>query len=175
MFYILGTVYMNENGGYKKTCSCKSNQPACFFNAQTFSESLLYWLISHCSYFCFWLCNIGHGAGHRRPRCKLDAITTDSTGKSYAFIGEYTFLQQFCWQLWSENTSDFIRKTNWKINLTTISGIMYIRLDTHRDGIHPFPIARSWKEVSGSVDAVFSYGDRIYIIQVKENTAFNFK
>ncbi|XP_027012368.2 hemopexin [Tachysurus fulvidraco] len=74
--------------------------------------------------------DIGHGAGHRRPRCKLDAITTDSTGKSYAFIET-----------------------------------MYIRLDTLRDGIHPFPITRSWKEVSGPVDAVFSYGDKIYIIQ----------
>ncbi|XP_058235793.1 hemopexin isoform X2 [Hemibagrus wyckioides] len=74
--------------------------------------------------------NIDHGAGHRRPRCKLDAITTDSTGKSYAFIET-----------------------------------MYIRLDTPRDGVHPFPIARSWKEVSGHVDAVFSYGDKIYIIQ----------
>ncbi|XP_060716103.1 hemopexin [Tachysurus vachellii] len=74
--------------------------------------------------------DIGHGAGHRRPQCKLDAITTDSTGKSYAFIEK-----------------------------------MYIRLDTLRDGIHPFPIARSWKEVSGHVDAVFSYGDKIYIIQ----------
>ncbi|KAB5523425.1 hypothetical protein PHYPO_G00152400 [Pangasianodon hypophthalmus] len=74
--------------------------------------------------------NLGHGAGHRRPRCKLDAITTDSTGKSYAFIGT-----------------------------------MYVRLDTLRDGIHPFPIVRSWKEVSGHVDAVFSYGDKIYIIQ----------
>lgn len=53
--------------------------------------------------------------------------------------------------------------------LATISGIMYIRLDAIRDGIHPFPIARSWKEVSGPVDAVFSYGDKIYIIQVKQN------
>ncbi|KAM9454676.1 hemopexin [Clarias gariepinus] len=74
--------------------------------------------------------NIGHGDGHKRPLPKLDAITTDSTGKSYAFMGT-----------------------------------MYIRLDTHRDGIHPFPIVRSWKEVSGHVDAVFSYDDKIYIIQ----------
>lgn len=47
---------------------------------------------------------------------------------------------------------------------------MYIRLDTRHDGVHPFPIARSWKEVSGHVDAVLSYGDKIYIIQVKEKT-----
>lgn len=58
---------------------------------------------------------------------------------------------------------------------TTISETMYIRLDTPRDGIHPFPIGRSWKEVSGSVNAVFSYGDKIYIIQVKQNTAVYFK
>ncbi|XP_062865378.1 hemopexin [Trichomycterus rosablanca] len=74
--------------------------------------------------------DFGHGAGHRKPRCKLDAITTDNTGKSYAFIGN-----------------------------------SYIRLDTHRDGIHPFPIVRLWKEVSGHVDAVFSYSGKLYIIQ----------
>lgn len=53
------------------------------------------------------------------------------------------------------------------IDFTSIVGAMYIRLDMVRDGIHPFPIVRSWKEVSGHVDAVFSYGDKIYIIQVK--------
>uniref|UniRef100_A0A4W4HB14 Hemopexin n=2 Tax=Electrophorus electricus TaxID=8005 RepID=A0A4W4HB14_ELEEL len=74
--------------------------------------------------------NFGHGEAHRKPRCKLDAITTDRMGKSYAFTGS-----------------------------------MYIRLDTPRDGIHHFPITRSWKEVSGAVDAVFSYGDNMYIIQ----------
>lgn len=52
---------------------------------------------------------------------------------------------------------------------------MYIRLDTLRDGIHPFHIVRSWKEVSGHVDAVFSYGDKIYIIQVKWNIVFHFQ
>lgn len=44
---------------------------------------------------------------------------------------------------------------------------MYLRLDTHRDGSHHFPISRLWKEISGGVDAVFSYGDNMYIIQVK--------
>ncbi|KAF5905455.1 hemopexin, partial [Clarias magur] len=74
--------------------------------------------------------NFGHGDDHRWPPSKLDAITTDSTGKSYAFMGG-----------------------------------MYVRLDTHRDGMHSFPIVRLWKEVSGHVDAVFSYDDKIYIIQ----------
>ncbi len=44
---------------------------------------------------------------------------------------------------------------------------MYMRLDTHHDGSHRFPISRSWKEISGVVDAVYSYGDNMYIIQVK--------
>ncbi|XP_066517504.1 hemopexin [Hoplias malabaricus] len=74
--------------------------------------------------------NFGHGAGHRKPPCKLDAISTDDTGKSYAFTG---------------NT--------------------YIRLDTHRDGTHHFPITRLWKEISGKLDAVFAYGDKLYMIQ----------
>ncbi|KAL1246820.1 hypothetical protein QQF64_034808 [Cirrhinus molitorella] len=42
---------------------------------------------------------------------------------------------------------------------------MYLRLDTHRDGSHHFPISRLWKEISGVVDAVFSHGDNMYIIQ----------
>lgn len=44
---------------------------------------------------------------------------------------------------------------------------MYLRLDTHRDGSHRFPISRLWKEISGGVDAAFAYGDNMYIIQVK--------
>lgn len=60
-----------------------------------------------------------------------------------------------------------MKKINWNINLTTISDTLYVRLDSQRDGIHPFPIVRLWKEVSGRVDAVFSFDDKIYIIQVK--------
>lgn len=41
-----------------------------------------------------------------------------------------------------------------------------MRLDTHRDGWHPFPISNTWKEVSGNVDAVFTYDGRVYIIKV---------
>ncbi|KAM4601873.1 hemopexin [Polymixia lowei] len=44
-------------------------------------------------------------------------------------------------------------------------GPIYVRLDTHRDGIHYFPITRSWKEVTDGVDAVFSYADKIYFIK----------
>lgn len=48
----------------------------------------------------------------------------------------------------------------------TSSGQIYMRLDTHRDGKHTFPIARTWKELANGVDAVFSYSDKIYIIKV---------
>lgn len=41
-----------------------------------------------------------------------------------------------------------------------------MRLDTRRDGFHAFPITRMWKEVTGRVDAVFSYGDKLYMIKV---------
>ncbi|XP_069022438.1 hemopexin [Embiotoca jacksoni] len=77
--------------------------------------------------------NFGHG-GNRRPRkcseVKLDAITTDDTGKTYSFAGP-----------------------------------IYMRLDTHRDGLHPFPITRSWKELTDGVDAGFSYTDKTYFIK----------
>ncbi|XP_065121133.1 hemopexin [Paramisgurnus dabryanus] len=61
-----------------------------------------------------------------------------------------------------------------KLNAATIDdkgreyafqGSVYMRLDEHRDGNHPFPITRQWKEISGEVDAVFSYGDNMYFIQ----------
>nr|AMW64454.1 warm temperature acclimation related 65kDa protein 2 [Scomberomorus niphonius] len=45
------------------------------------------------------------------------------------------------------------------------AGHIYMRLDTHRDGLHAFPITRSWKEVTTGVDAVFSYDDKIYLIK----------
>lgn len=41
-----------------------------------------------------------------------------------------------------------------------------MRLDTRRDGFHAFQITRLWKEVVGRVDAVFSYGDKMYLIKV---------
>lgn len=41
-----------------------------------------------------------------------------------------------------------------------------MRLDTSRDGFHAFPITRMWKEVVGNVDAVFNYGDKMYLIKV---------
>lgn len=45
-------------------------------------------------------------------------------------------------------------------------GNLYMRLDTHRDGWHSFPISNTWKEVSGDVDAVFTYDGKVYIIKV---------
>ncbi|KAL7369762.1 hypothetical protein ABVT39_008089 [Epinephelus coioides] len=45
------------------------------------------------------------------------------------------------------------------------SGSIYMRLDTHRDGLHAFPITRTWKEVEHGVDAVFSYNDKLYLIK----------
>ncbi|KAK5875196.1 hypothetical protein CesoFtcFv8_027706 [Champsocephalus esox] len=45
------------------------------------------------------------------------------------------------------------------------AGTNYMRLDTWRDGLHPFPIARSWKELTNGVDAVFSYSDNMYLIK----------
>ncbi|XP_055764168.1 hemopexin-like [Salvelinus fontinalis] len=77
--------------------------------------------------------NFGHGGEEKVPKCSevtLDAITSDDSGKTYAFTGP-----------------------------------IYMRLDTHRDGKHTFPIARTWKEVVSGVDAVFSYSDKIYIIK----------
>ncbi|KAL2081406.1 hypothetical protein ACEWY4_023259 [Coilia grayii] len=44
-------------------------------------------------------------------------------------------------------------------------GNFYMRLDTQRDGLHVFPISNTWKEVSGDVDAAFSYDGKIYFIK----------
>lgn len=46
------------------------------------------------------------------------------------------------------------------------AGPIYMRLDTRRDGLHAFPIARSWREVARGVDAVFSFSDKMYFIKV---------
>nr|CCA29190.1 warm temperature acclimation protein 65-2 [Lateolabrax japonicus] len=45
------------------------------------------------------------------------------------------------------------------------AGPIYMRLDSHRDGFHAFPIVRNWKEVARGVDAIFSYTDKIYFIK----------
>ncbi|XP_028321159.1 hemopexin [Gouania willdenowi] len=44
-------------------------------------------------------------------------------------------------------------------------GDTYMRMDTQRDGLHPFSITRVWKEVTSGVDAVFSYANKIYMIK----------
>ncbi|KAK2856782.1 hypothetical protein Q5P01_005517 [Channa striata] len=45
------------------------------------------------------------------------------------------------------------------------SGPIYMRINTQRDGLHAFPITRTWKEVTNGVDAVFSFTDNIYMIK----------
>ncbi|XP_039998203.1 hemopexin [Xiphias gladius] len=45
------------------------------------------------------------------------------------------------------------------------AGHIYMRLDTHRDGFHAFPITRAWEQVTHGVDAVFSYSDKTYMIK----------
>ncbi|XP_053273369.1 hemopexin [Pleuronectes platessa] len=80
--------------------------------------------------------SFGHGGDHKVPKCseiKLDAISTDATGKKYLFAGP-----------------------------------VYMRLDTRRDGLHAFPITRSWRQVTNGVDAVFSYTDKFYMIKDEE-------
>uniref|UniRef100_A0A3B4Z896 Hemopexin n=1 Tax=Stegastes partitus TaxID=144197 RepID=A0A3B4Z896_9TELE len=77
--------------------------------------------------------NFGHGGDSKVPKCseiKLDAITTDDSGKTYYFEGS-----------------------------------SFMRLDTHRDGLHGFPITRAWKEVTSGVDAVFSYQNKMYLMK----------
>ncbi|KAM6957928.1 hemopexin [Tautogolabrus adspersus] len=77
--------------------------------------------------------NFGHGDGSKGLKCsdvKLDAITSDDTGKSYFFAGPN-----------------------------------FMRLDSRRDGLHAFPITRTWREMTSGVDAVFSYTDKMYMIK----------
>ncbi|KAM8871716.1 hemopexin [Synchiropus picturatus] len=52
------------------------------------------------------------------------------------------------------------------------AGSIYMRLDSRRDGLHALPIRRMWREVP-SVDAVFSYGDKMYFI--KGNQTYIYK
>ncbi|KAM8821380.1 hemopexin [Eudromia elegans] len=42
---------------------------------------------------------------------------------------------------------------------------LYWRLDSHRDGWHPWPLAHAWPELSGPVDAAFSWENKMYLIQ----------
>ncbi|XP_037097866.1 hemopexin [Syngnathus acus] len=45
------------------------------------------------------------------------------------------------------------------------AGPIYMRLDSQRDGLHAFPIVRTWKELTNGVDAVFSHADKHYMIK----------
>ncbi|XP_078392294.1 hemopexin-like [Cetorhinus maximus] len=42
---------------------------------------------------------------------------------------------------------------------------LYFRLDTKRDGWHPWPLRFSWPELHGKIDGVFSWNKKIYFIQ----------
>ncbi|XP_041834475.1 thyroglobulin-like isoform X1 [Melanotaenia boesemani] len=42
---------------------------------------------------------------------------------------------------------------------------VYMRLDTIPDGLHSLPITRAWQEVGDRVEAVFSYSDKMYLIE----------
>ncbi|XP_074483873.1 hemopexin [Sebastes fasciatus] len=53
------------------------------------------------------------------------------------------------------------------------AGSIYMRLDTHRDGLHAFKINRTWTAVDDGVDAVFSYSDKIYMI--KDDNVYIYK
>ncbi|KAM5317856.1 hemopexin [Glossophaga mutica] len=45
------------------------------------------------------------------------------------------------------------------------SGIYYWRLDTSRDGWHGWPIVQQWPNGPSTVDATFSWDDKVYMIQ----------
>ncbi|XP_062052576.1 hemopexin [Lepus europaeus] len=45
------------------------------------------------------------------------------------------------------------------------SGSHYWRLDTNRDGWHSWPIAHQWPQGPSTVDAAFSWEDKLYLIQ----------
>ncbi|XP_038674906.1 hemopexin [Scyliorhinus canicula] len=42
----------------------------------------------------------------------------------------------------------------------------YFRLDTNRDGWHPWPIHSSWPSLHGNIDGVFSWDKKMYFIQL---------
>ncbi|KAM6172732.1 hemopexin [Erethizon dorsatum] len=45
------------------------------------------------------------------------------------------------------------------------SGAHYWRLDTSRDGWHSWPIAHQWPQGPSTVDAAFSWEDKLYLVQ----------
>lgn len=46
------------------------------------------------------------------------------------------------------------------------SGGHYFRVDTVRDGLHGWLLNHTWSGMEGEVDAVFSWADKLYFIQV---------
>lgn len=48
----------------------------------------------------------------------------------------------------------------------TPTGSHYWRLDTSRDGWHSWPIVHQWPQGPSTVDAAFSWDNKVYLIQV---------
>lgn len=58
-----------------------------------FKDYILSWIFDS---MCSRNCSLGHGGGARRLRCsevKLNAVTTDDKGRSYAFHGNSAFIK----------------------------------------------------------------------------------
>ncbi|XP_054829504.1 hemopexin [Eublepharis macularius] len=51
-------------------------------------------------------------------------------------------------------------------------GGLYFRLDSHRDGWHPWALSHTWKEMQGEVDAAFSWEDKLYLVQGSQVTIY---
>ncbi|XP_063069874.1 hemopexin-like isoform X1 [Engraulis encrasicolus] len=56
-------------------------------------------------------------------------------------------------------TRDYLGRTY------AFKGNLYMRLESTDGGWHAYPISNTWKEVRGDVDAVFTYGDKMFFIK----------
>nr|XP_057941845.1 hemopexin-like isoform X2 [Doryrhamphus excisus] len=130
-----------------------SELPAC--------TSALRWL-EH--YYCFHGNNFTRFhpvTGHVNASYPKDARRYFMTCPNFGHGGDYKVPKCSQVQLDAITTDDAGKKY-------IFTGEMYMRLDTQRDGWHAFPISRNWKAMTGRVDAVFSYSDKIYMIKGEE-------
>ncbi|XP_061565399.1 hemopexin-like [Cololabis saira] len=120
--------------------------------------SVLRWL-EH--YYCF------HGHNFTR----FNPITGEVSG-TYPKDARSYFMR--CPNFGHEGDGKPVQCSEVKLDASTIddtgrvyffAGPIYMRMDSQRDGLHPFPITRTWKEVTNGVDAVFSYTNKIYMIK----------
>lgn len=51
-------------------------------------------------------------------------------------------------------------------------GGWYFRLDSSKDGWHPWPLNHTWSNLQGAVDAAFTYQNRMYFIQGSQVTVY---